>query len=131
MVLVELPKKRKKWFRLSPKLYRALSLEYKLQHYQGKFRGFAYKELHGKFINVPLSEYYHHKAIIGVGRILYFRFKYIGARKVLCTRSQFVDPINLKKHFMRSYKYMRHDYGKYSKLNIFVNLFNWRQSIKY
>ena len=126
MVKVELPNHEERWYRLSPKLFNALITEYKLKGSHKKLRSFAYEEFHDVLINVPLTRYYFgHKAIIVVSKVLYFRFRYISKSSELCTRSQFIKPKNAKKHILRAFKYMRHDYGWYSRLNILCNLIAW------
>lgn len=130
MVKVELPNSQYRWYRLSPKVSYALSVERKASKSTKGFLKFATENLKNCFINVPLSGYRGHKAIIGVGKIVEFKFATIETTKVLCTRSQFVTLESLANSFRRSYKYMRHDFSKYSRLNIFVNLYNWREKLK-
>lgn len=130
MVRVELPNNKYRWYRLSPKISYALSIERKNSKSKKDFLEFATDNLENCFINVPLSRYRKNKAIIGVGRIIEFKFATIETTEVLCTRSQFVTLGNLANSFRRSYKYMKHDFSKYSRLNIFVNLYNWREKVK-
>lgn len=129
MVKVELPNNKYRWYRLSPKISYAISMERKNSKSKKGFLEFAAEYLDNCLINVPLSGYKGHKAIIGVGKIIDFKFATIETTEVICTRSQFVTLENLTNSFRKSYKYMRHDFLKYSRLNIFVNLYNWR--IKY
>lgn len=130
MVKVELPNNKYRWYRLSPKVSYALSMERKNSKSKKGFLEFASEYLDNCLINVPLSAYRRNKAIIGVGKIIKFKFAKIETTEVLCTRSQFVTLESLANSFRRSYKYMRHDFSKYSRLNIFVNLYNWRKKLK-
>lgn len=77
------------------------------------------------YINVPLTVYFeHNKGVIGVGKIIKYKFMSVPS-DMLCTRSQLIDSKRLD-HLLFAYHYLRHDYSAYSRLNIFVDLYNWR-----
>lgn len=131
---VELLNHKRIWYRASPKLeyavkqHQQLSKQLAKQNNQ-KYEPDLYKILNNRYINVPLTPYFgHKKGIIGVGKIIRFDFKYVQS-DLLCTRSQFIEPDQLK-HLLRAYHYLRHDYNKYSRLNIFVDLWNWKAQLK-
>ena len=121
-VYVELPNGRRKWYRVGKKLFTAMHM-YKKEH------GYMpYKQMHNCYIVVPLTPYFaNNKASMGVGRIIRFKYKNV-PNTMLCCRSQFILPSALDNDFHDAYKYLRHDYGKLSRLQIFINLYNWKHN---
>lgn len=130
---VELPNKRRIWYRASPKIEFAVKQHQILAKQTAKKQNKEYKsDLHniliGRYINVPIVNYFGpNKGVIGVGKILRFSYKYVPS-DLTCTRSQFIDQEKLK-HLFSAYHYLRHDYSRYSRLNIFVDLYNWRAEL--
>lgn len=122
---VELPNHKRIWYRASPKI------EYAAKQYNKMHDGEneLYQYLNHHYINVPLVNYFaRNKGVIGVGKII--RYKYASVpNDLLCTRSQFIDEDRLN-HLFLAYHYLRHDYHRYSRLNIFVDLYNWKKQIK-
>lgn len=113
----------RRWYRLSPKLAHALWLHFQTSHHTT-----AYAILHGRLINIPLTRYnLHNAAGIGVGKIIKFKYRKVPVN-TLCTRSQFIQPKRLN-HLLDAYHYLRHDYGAYSRWQIFVDLWLWRKQI--
>ena len=94
---------------------------------------FPFHRLDNYHINIPLTPYFGNghtaRAGIGVGKILKLEFREMSVH-VLCTRSQFVTPEKLKQSLYECYHYLRHDYGKYSHLQIYVDLYNWQKKLK-
>lgn len=127
-IRVKLINGHRRWYRASPKIYNALMMDKKARN----LKLMDFTKLIGNYINVPLTPYFgkHNegKASIGIGKIIFVKFKKMPSSK-LCTRSQFVTPDNLQKHLLKSYHYLRHDYGRYSHLQIFVDLYLWRQKL--
>jgi len=121
-VYIELPNGSRKWYRVGKKLFNAMCM-YKKEH------GYMpYKQMHNCYIVVPLTPYFaNDKASMGVGRIIRFKYKKV-PNTVLCCRSQFVLPSALDNDFHDAYKYLRHDYGRFSRLQIFINLYNWKHN---
>lgn len=123
-LLVELPNGQKQWFRASPKIEYAIKL-HKKQHGKLPQNYFA-----GTYINVPLTPYFgRNNGIIGVGKILRWRYYRVYNSK-LCTRSQFVTKDALVSDWRKAYHYLKHDYGYYSRLNIFIDLYEWKKKEK-
>lgn len=123
-ILIELNNGQKKWYRASPKIYQAMLWEAK------RSNKMPLAKLRDCYINVPKSDYFRNtgKAGIGVGRICYLKFKKMSADE-LCTRSQFITTSALKDNWHQCYHYLRHDYGKYSHLQIYVDLYNWHRKL--
>lgn len=119
-VYVESPDGSKHWYRVGKKLFNAMHM-YKKEH------GYMpYKQMRHCYIIVPLTPYFaNHKASMGVGRIIRFKFKKV-PNTMLCCRSQFVLPSALNNNFYSAYKYLRHDYGRFNRFQIFINLYNWK-----
>lgn len=115
---VELLNGKKIWYRASPKLqYAAIQAKHIGENLP------AYLIRH--YINVPITVYFgHDKGIIGVGKIIRYKFMSVPS-DMLCTRSQLIDSKRLD-HLFLAYHYLRHDYSAYSRLNIFVDLYNWK-----
>ena len=121
---VELISGERRWYRVGPKLYTAISL-YKKQHGH-----LPYKMLRNAYINVPVTPYFNHnKAGIAVGRIIKLKYRKMKTSE-LCARSQFVLRDDLKNNLWHCYHYLRHDFGKYSRLQIFVSLYLWHNRLK-
>lgn len=125
--LIELPNGKRHWYRASPKIYNALKWDQKLH---GKF---PLTKLVGYYINIPVTPYFgqheYSHAKIGVGKIIYIKFKEMDSNN-LCTRSQFVSKDDLKHDFKHCYHFLKHDYGKYSHLQIYLDLHLWQQKLK-
>ena len=62
---------------------------------------------------------------MGVGRIIRFKYRKISS-DTLCCRSQFILPSALNNDLYSAYKYLKHDYSRFSQLQIFINLYNWK-----
>lgn len=113
----------KRWYRANRKMRFAVKQYMKLHnnHLPIYLVGHAY-------INVPLTPYHNGNiASIGVGKIVHIAIKRM-PNNSLCARSQFIMDDELRDLF-KSYRYMRHDYGGYSRLQIFVNLYYWRRKL--
>lgn len=115
------------WYRLSPKVVKALTIERKMNNLS--FKQMANK-IKGCYINIPLTNYYNCRAVIGVGEVINLKWHEFDST-MLCTRSQFVTRVALKQSLRKSYHYLRHDYGKYSRINIFVNLYKFRKTLNH
>lgn len=121
--LVVLPNGKKQWYRASPKLEYAVRLHIKT-HGSLSHDYFAHT-----YINVPIVPYFgHNRAIIGVGKIIFWRFKKVYSSQI-CTRSQFVKGSDIL-HLRHCYHYLRHDYDWYSRLNIIVDLYMWKMQAR-
>lgn len=119
-VLVKDVKSHCRWYRLSPKVARAVWL-----HCKKKDNTSAFKILKGLYINIPLTRYsLHNTAGIGVGKIVGFSYRWVPVN-TLCTRSQFIQPERLA-NITDAFHYLKHDYGLYSHWQIFVDLYLWR-----
>lgn len=121
-VYVKLPNGSRKWYRVGKKLFTAMHM-YKTEH------GYMpYKKLRNAYIVVPLTPYFaNDKSSMGVGRIIRFKYKNV-PNTMLCCRSQFVLSSALDNNLYTAYKYLRHDYGRFSRLQIFINLYNWKHN---
>lgn len=121
-VYVELPNGSRKWYRVGKKLFTAMHM-YKKEH------GYMpYKQMHNCYIVIPLTPYFAgNKASMGVGRIVRLKYRKVSSA-MLCVRSQFVTSDALYDNFYGAYKYLRHDYGRFSRLQIFINLYNWKHN---
>lgn len=121
-VYVELPNGSRKWYRVGKKLFMAMHM------YQTEHGYMPYKQMHNCYIVIPLTPYFaNDKASMGVGRIIRFKYKNV-LNTMLCCRSQFVLPSALDNDFHDAYKYLRHDYGRFSRIQIFINLYNWKHN---
>ena len=121
-VYIELPTGHRKWYRVGKKLFNAMRMYKKVHGYM------PYKQMRNCYIVVPLTPYFaNNKSSMGVGRIIRFKYKKV-PNTMLCCRSQFVLPSALDNDFYSAYKYLRHDYGKLSRLQIFINLYNWKHN---
>lgn len=110
-----------KWYRLSPKIANAAN-QYKMLN-----GTLPYSILINSIINVPITPYFsENKAVITVGQIKKIKYKRVKST-MLCTRSQFIPKKSLKHNFKRNYVYLRHDYGRYSRFNIWINLRQFTQ----
>lgn len=119
-VRIELPTGKYQWFRVGRKLYEAMKAHKKEYGYM------PYKKLRNAYIVVPLTPYFaNNKASMGVGRIIRFKYRKISS-DTLCCRSQFILPSALNNDLYSAYKYLRHDYGRFSRFQIFINLYNWK-----
>lgn len=119
-VLVLLPNGKKQWYRIGRKMFKAIKTHYNTSHH------FPYDILIGSYIVVPLTPYFsNNNAGMGVGKIIYIHYKSM-VNTVLCARSQFISEDKLINDFHNSVKFMQHDYNKYSKLQILINLINWK-----
>lgn len=119
---VQLPTGEYKWYRVGSKLYYAMN-SYKKEH------GYMpYKQMHNCYIVIPLTPYFvGNKASMGVGRIVRLKYRKVSSA-MLCVRSQFVTSDALYDNLYTAYKYLRHDYGRFSRLQIFINLYNWKHN---
>lgn len=121
-VYVELPNGRRQWYRVGKKLFTAMHM------YQTEHGYMPYKQMKNAFIVIPLTPYFAgNKASMGVGRIIRFKYKNV-LNTMLCCRSQFVTSDALYDNLYTAYKYLRHDYGRFSRLQIFINLYNWKHN---
>ena len=121
-VYVELPTGHRKWYRVGSKLY------YAMNSYKKKHGHLPYKEMKNAFIVIPLTPYFaDNKASMGVGRIVRLKYRKVSSA-MLCCRSQFVLSSALDNNLYTAYKYLRHDYGRFSRLQIFINLYNWKHN---
>lgn len=124
MLLVELANGERRWFRASPKLTKAIKLHQKMNN-----GNLPLDTLIGSYINIPLMPYFgRNHGIIGVGKIIYLKYQKVPV-STLCTRSQFVTADSLKQNWHKCYHYLRHDYNWYSKINIYVDLQQFRQKL--
>lgn len=116
---------KRRWYRVNHRIFNAINL-YRQSH-NGNM---PYYLKNNAFVNVPLTPYFsHNRAGIGVGKIIRIDFRKMHTSD-LCARSQFVMKDNLVNHFFGAYRYMRHDFGKYSRLQVFIDLYLWRRRIK-
>lgn len=123
-IKVELVNGQQKWFRISPKLFKIIINEQRLRKISVKYM------LTNCFINIPLSSYNkNNQAVIGVGRVIQMKYRAHTDTR-LCVRGQFVPPEELKKRFFSCYHYLKHDYGKLSKVNILFDLYFWRRKVR-
>ncbi|AEG40302.1 Hypothetical protein WANG_0607 [Lactobacillus kefiranofaciens subsp. kefiranofaciens] len=121
---VELVNGQPKWFRISPKFFQIIITEQRLRKIHPR------KMLTNCLINIPLTTYSrHNQAVIGVGRVIKMEYRAHTDTR-LCVRGQFTPPEKLKKEFFLTYHYLRHDYGKLSKINIMFDLYFWRRKVK-
>lgn len=113
----------RRWFRANRKL------RYAIWQYQKMHHNHLPTYLVGHaYINVPLTPYHNdNRASIGVGKIVHIAIRRM-PNNSLCIRSQFIMDDELL-NLCQSYKYMRHDYGAYSRLQIFTNLYYWRRKL--
>lgn len=123
-IRVKLSNNTYRWYRLSKKVSYAC---YMYQKQNGKL---PYDILINALINVPVTPYFgNNHAVISLGQIKQLKYKKLNSY-LICSRSQFVPYKSLKNNFKQNYDYLKHDYGKYSRLNIYLSLWYFTRGIK-
>lgn len=116
---------RKKWYRVNKKLFLGIR-----QHQRTHNGQFPHEMENGAYINIPLTPYFgHNHGSIGVGKIIKIAYRVMRV-DTLCARSQFVMKQDLDKSLLKSYHFMKHDYNCYSHIQIFTDLYLWREQIR-
>lgn len=115
------------WYRAGSKMSYAINQYAKSHHGQ-----LPYKILVKSYINVPVTPYFKHNdtmfAGIAVGKIVFVKSKEVSTN-MPCVRSQFIEPDMLLENPKGAYRYLRHDYNRYSKFQIKVDLYLWRKRL--
>lgn len=124
--LVEDTRGNRKWYRVNKKIFIGIR-----QHQKTHNGQFPHEMEHGgAYINIPLTPYFgHNRAGIGVGKVIKIAYRVMRVDD-LCIRSQFVMKKDLENSLTKSFHYMKHDFDKYSRFQIFVDLYIWRKKLK-